>query len=91
MIEVIKDLSNEEYHKRKEVGKSDLDRISKSMDHYFAPRKDPTEKMEFGSAFHSMILEPKKFEKLYAKGPVEDKRSKKYGKRPEKKIPVKHY
>ena len=66
MIEVIKDLPNEEYHKRKEVGKSDLDRINKSMDHYFAPRKDPTEKMEFGSAFHSMILEPKKFEKLYA-------------------------
>ena len=77
MIEVIKDLPNEEYHKRKEVGKSDLDKINKSMAHYFAPRKDPTEKMEFGSAFHSMILEPNKFHDLYAKGPVEDKRSRK--------------
>ena len=77
MIEVIKDLSNEEYHKRKEVSNSDLTLINKSMAHYFVPRKDPTEKMEFGTAFHSMILEPERFEKLYAKGPVEDKRSKK--------------
>ena len=76
MIEVIKDLSSEDYHNRKEVGKSDLDLISKSMDHYLAPRKGPTPQMELGTAFHTMILEPDKFEKLYVKGPEVDRRHK---------------
>ena len=89
MIEVIKDLSSEDYHNRKEVGKSDLDLISKSMDHYLAPRKGPTPQMELGTAFHTMILEPDKFEKLYVKGPDVDRRHKTEWKKAEEDNPGK--
>ena len=68
MVDIIKDLSNEDYHARPEISKSSLDMIHKSMDHFHAPRKPPTPKMEFGTAFHTLILEPKKFDKQYMSG-----------------------
>jgi exodeoxyribonuclease VIII len=71
---VYTDLSNEEYHGHKEsISRSALMDFSISPYTYWAnhinpnrPIKEKTPQMEFGSAFHTIILEPKKFNEIYA-------------------------
>ena len=58
------------------MSKSSLDYITKSMAHYFGPPIKQTDAMVLGSAFHSMILEPDKFKKEYAKIGQFDRRTK---------------
>ena len=69
-MEIIKvgDLTNEDYHARPELSKSSLDRIHKSIDHYEAPWKPPTDKMKMGTAFHTLILEPELFDAQFVQG-----------------------
>jgi len=57
------------------LSKSSLDRINKSVDHYFMESVTETPAMRVGTAFHTLILEPEKFEKRYVCGPDTDKRS----------------
>ena len=70
-------LSDEERKMYRGMGlsKSSLDRINKSMDHYFLDQDKETPAMRVGTAFHTLILEPDKFEKQYACGPDCDRRT----------------
>ena len=76
-MEIIKvgDLTNEDYHARPEISKSSLDRIHKSIDHYEAPWKPPTDKMKMGTAFHTLILEPELFDAQFVQGTKLDGRT----------------
>ena len=58
------------------MSKSSLDYVTKSMEHYFGPPIKQTDAMVFGNAFHTMILEPDKFHKEYAKIGQFDRRTK---------------
>ncbi|MBT4050078.1 MAG: hypothetical protein HOE64_17155 [Nitrospina sp.] len=75
MEEINKDLTNEDYHARPEISKSGLDSINKSIAHFETPWRKPTAKMEFGTAFHTLILEPEKFDDQYLKGSNKDGRT----------------
>ncbi len=71
---VYADLSNEEYHGHKEsISRSALMEFDRSPYTYWAkhlnpdrPKRDATQQMILGSAFHTMILEPNLFDKQYA-------------------------
>lgn len=64
-FEIRKD-SNEEYHSKKEyISASGLKLLKKSPLHFKLQEKKTTEAMEFGSAYHTFILEPELFEKEY--------------------------
>lgn len=68
-----KDLSNEEYHENKfYISRSAIMDFAKSPYTYWAkhlnpfrPKKDSTPQMQMGSAFHTLILEPKLFGECY--------------------------
>lgn len=70
-------LSDEERKIYKGIGlsKSSLDRINKSIEHYFMDYDKETPAMRVGTAFHTLVLEPDKFEKYYACGPDTDRRT----------------
>ena len=57
--------------------KSSLDYVRRSIDHYFGPKIKQTEAMVVGSAFHCLLLEPKKFNGRYCRMPEFDRRTKK--------------
>lgn len=58
--------SNEEYHSKKEyISASGLKLIKKSPLHFKEVEKTETDAMKFGSAYHTFILEPNKFEEEY--------------------------
>jgi hypothetical protein len=55
------DLTNAQYHKSPGISKSDLDLINVSPAHYLAKgkrKRDFSPALQFGTLFHSMILEP---------------------------------
>lgn len=65
-------LTNAEYHGGAGISKSGLDLIAKSPAHYYHAvnaandnERVPTSAQAFGTAFHSMLLEPEEFQKLY--------------------------
>ncbi len=65
-----------DYHAHAGVSKSKLDSIAKSPLHYWSrwcdPSRlepEPTPAMEFGTAVHSLVLEPEKFEAEYTQAP----------------------
>jgi hypothetical protein len=72
------ELSNENYHAIKShLSRSALMDYDKSPYTYWAnhinperPRKNSTPQMEFGTAFHTLILEPELFEKSYILPPM---------------------
>lgn len=62
----IKKDSNEEYHSKKEfISCSGLKLMKKSPLHFKEQEKKETDAMNFGSAYHTFILEPELFEKEY--------------------------
>ncbi len=66
------DIPNEDYHRSPGISKSGLDLINQSPAHYRVNRLHPkpsTPAMRFGSAAHSLILEPEQFSKEYIKAP----------------------
>ena len=72
-----------EYHKDiTTISKSGLDQIAKSPLHYWERYLNPnhvetsTAALEFGSPFHTAILEPIEFEHMYAVAPKVDRRTK---------------
>ena len=75
---VYTDLSSEEYHAHKEsISRSALMDFDRSPYTYWAkhlnpdrPKKDATPAMIFGSAFHSLMLEPEKFDLEYIMKPM---------------------
>lgn len=57
------------------LSKSSLDKINKSIDHYFMDQDRETPAMRVGTAFHTLILEPEKFDVEYVCGPDCDRRT----------------
>lgn len=67
------DITNEEYHASAGVSRSQLMLLDKSPYHFWyetmsgeAKKKEPTPAMIIGSAFHTLLLEPEKFNQEYA-------------------------
>jgi exodeoxyribonuclease VIII len=81
---IIRGLPNEEYHARPEISKSDLDKFARSPAHYLAHKKGlinhDSEVFRFGSAFHSLVIEPQSFDLRYAVAPEGDRRTKEFKK-----------
>ena len=76
-IEILTDMSNEDYHKSEAVGKSMLDNIHKSPAHMKAAKdKIPSVAMVLGSALHCAVLEHETFNERYIVEPDVDKRTK---------------
>ena len=57
------------------LSKSSLDRINKSVDHFFEKRDQETNAMKVGSAFHCLVLEPHKFNSQFVGSPDVDRRT----------------
>jgi exodeoxyribonuclease VIII len=77
-IEQIDDLVASEYHKIEALSASGAKTLLRSPAHYIAAKetfKEPTPAMRLGTAVHTMILEPEKFEAEIAVMPKFDKRT----------------
>lgn len=77
------DISNEQYHNSSAVSRSKLMLLDKSPYHFWyetlsglAKKQEATPAMNIGSAFHTMLLEPAKFQMEYAVAPKIDRRTK---------------
>lgn len=70
-------MTNQEYHARPEISKSDLDLMAQSPLHYKNKEfKEQTPNMLLGSIVHKLVLEPMDFDNEFAVAPVVDKRTK---------------
>tara|TARA_B100000902_G_scaffold400033_1_gene474818 strand:- start:5441 stop:6337 length:897 start_codon:yes stop_codon:yes gene_type:complete len=65
-----------EYFWGKGLSNSGLSKVRKSIDHYFYDEWIETQAMVVGSATHTYILEPEKFDRRYRIGPAVDRRTK---------------
>jgi hypothetical protein len=77
----IYELSNEEYHNQEALNKSGLVQLAKSPAHYMewdhAPAEEPTKAMLLGTATHTAVLEPDKYDQSIIIAPNNiDKRTK---------------
>lgn len=77
------DISNEQYHASEGISRSKLMLLDKSPYHFWyetmsglAPKQEATPAMNIGSAFHTMLLEPAKFQLEFAIAPKVDRRTK---------------
>lgn len=57
--------TNAEYHAADGISKSDLDQIHRSPAHYKAARHEDTPALRFGTAIHTLVLEPARFVSEY--------------------------
>lgn len=77
--EVVESLTNADYHAGPGIGKSDLDYIHRSPAHFIASLSAPREETEalmIGTAFHTAVLEPERYEKDYTARPDFNRRTK---------------
>lgn len=75
---MIKKMTNKQYHQAPGLSKSMLDKINKSPAHFKYYQENPedqTEAMLLGSLLHTLILEPKLFNKEYVILPDIDRRT----------------
>lgn len=69
----------EVYHSTPAISNSGLSLVAKSPAHYrHQPEREPTPAMRFGSAVHCAVLEPDRFDEVYALVDVKDRRQKGY-------------
>ena len=62
----VADMPNEDYHRSEGVSKSGLDLIARSPAHYYyAQKRESTRAMAIGTAIHTALLEPERFEREY--------------------------
>lgn len=78
------DISNDEYHSSEGISRSKLMLLDKSPYHFWyevlsgkAEKKESTPSMNIGSAFHTLLLEPVKFDAEYVVTPKIDRRTNK--------------
>lgn len=78
----VHDISNDEYHSSEGISRSKLMLLDKSPYHFWyevlsgeAEHKEATPDMLIGSLFHTLLLEPEKFDKEYAMLPKVDRRT----------------
>lgn len=76
------DITNEQYHESDGISRSQLMLLDKSPYHFWyqtlsglAIKQESTPAMNIGSAFHTMLLEPAKFQKEFAVAPKVDRRT----------------
>lgn len=76
------DISNEMYHGSQGISRSQLMLLDKSPYHFWyevlsghAEKKESTPAMNVGSAFHTLLLEPEKFNDEFAVSPKVDRRT----------------
>ena len=73
-------ISNAEYRKKEGISSSDLKRMMKSMATWKYYQENPedgdTEALQFGRAYHKLMLEPDDFENEFAVSPKFDRRTK---------------
>ena len=73
-------ISNAEYRKKEGISSSDLKRMMKSMAHwkYYHdnPEDNDTEALQFGRAYHKLMLEPDDFDNEFIVSPKFDRRTK---------------
>lgn len=73
-------ISNAEYRKKEGVSSSDLKKMMKSMAHYKYykdhPEDSDSEALQFGRAYHKLMLEPDDFDNEFAVSPKFDRRTK---------------
>lgn len=75
---MIKKMSNKQYHASSGLSKSMMDKLKISPAHFKYLQDNPeeqTEAMLVGSLLHTLVLEPKLFDKEYAVLPVLDRRT----------------
>ena len=77
------DITNEQYHASEGISRSKLMLLDKSPYHFWyetmsglADKQEATPAMNIGSAFHTMLLEPAKFQMEFAIAPKVDRRTK---------------
>ena len=73
--EIITTMSSEDYHKDKGIGKSRLDAVHRSINHFLMPASEPGPALILGSALHCAFLEPELFAVLFIKDEKNDKRT----------------
>lgn len=72
-------MPNEVYHATEAISKSGLDLVDKSPAHYkHQPPREPTPAMRMGSAIHTAVLEPDRFDAEYVVAEVKTRREKAY-------------
>ena len=79
MKRIVRHLPIQVYHSGEAISHSGIVQLLKSPEHYLQYKTgsvEPTPAMEFGSAFHSFILEPEAFSKGYVLAPKFDRRTK---------------
>lgn len=73
-------MTNSEYRKKEGISSSDLKRMMKSMAHwkYYHdnPEDSDTEALQFGRAYHKLMLEPDDFDNEFIVSPKFDRRTK---------------
>lgn len=73
-------ISNAEYRKKEGVSSSELKKMMKSMAHYKYykdhPNENDSEALQFGRAYHKLMLEPDDFDNEFAVSPKFDRRTK---------------
>lgn len=73
-------ITNAEYRKKEGISSSDLKRMMKSMAHWKYYHDNPddsdTEALQFGRAYHKLMLEPDDFDNEFAVSPKFDRRTK---------------
>jgi hypothetical protein len=76
-MQIIKNLSYNEYDKMEGISNSKLNEIWKSPAHYklSLEEKKETDALKFGSLLHCLVLEPNNFDRDFAVAPNIDKRS----------------
>lgn len=75
---MIKNISIKKYHEFDGLSKSMMDKLAQSPAHLKASLEEPekeTEALILGQLFHTLVLEPKKFEKEFAISPDVDRRT----------------
>ena len=79
----VHDITNDEYHAANGISRSRLMLLDKSPYHYWyevlsgeAEVRESTPAMLIGSLFHTLLLEPEKFDREYALMPKIDRRTK---------------
>jgi exodeoxyribonuclease VIII len=77
---IIEGMPNDVYHGHESISKSGLDLVARSPAHYrFRQASEPTRAMEIGTAIHTAILEPARFDAEYVLlKDVKDRRASEY-------------
>lgn len=76
-MKIIEDMSNEDYHNHKSISSSRVKVLLENPYEYLNPIEKDSKAFSLGSATHSLVLEPHKFDNEFAVAPSLNRRTKK--------------